>query len=349
MMKWVYYFFAMDNEFLALWATSPNNDPNEYSQIQLELRPTRIRELSDGDVVIKGEYSGVNYKDALALTGHGKILRQLPLIPGIDVAGRVVSSRSPLFHEGDLVLVNGANLGEKLCGGFSQYLRLPSDVLIPLPPGLSSREAMILGTAGFTAALAIHQMEKNGLRPAKGPVLVTGATGGVGACALSLLNQMGYEAEALTRRQEHQEWLQLSGANKVLDISDFSTRPLESVVWAGAIDNVGGKILEYILPRIDLWGSVASVGLAQSAKLNTTVFPFILRGVNILGVSSNNCPQPLRQELWQRLGSDMKPRNLEHILLDEISLKDLPSFAKKVIAGQHLGRTIVRLNDSVSL
>jgi len=234
-------------------------------------------------------------------------------------------------------------LGEKLCGGFSQYVRVPADILIPLPKGLNSREAMILGTAGFTAALAIHQLEKNGLRPTKGPVLVTGATGGVGSCALSLLNQLGYEAQALTRRPEQQGWLELCGASKVIQLSELTTRPLESVVWAASIDNVGGEILEYILPRIDLWGSVASIGLARSPELHTTLFPFILRGVNLLGVSSNNCPQKLRVELWNKLASEMKPLNLEHILHEEVGLHGLQAAAEKVIQGKHLGRILVEL------
>ncbi len=333
----------MTNSFQALWATNPTNDPNEFSQIQTQVRETQISELTTGDVILRAQYSGLNYKDALAITGKGKILRQLPLIPGIDVAGVVAESRSTLFKEGDAVLINGANLGEKMCGGFSQYVRVPADILIPMPSGLNSREAMILGTAGFTAALAIHQMEKNGLRPSKGPVLVTGATGGVGSCALSLLNQLGYEAEALTRRPEHQDWLELCGANKVIELEDLNTRPLESVVWASAVDNVGGGILQYILSRIDLWGSVASIGLARSADLNTTLFPFILRGVNLLGVSSNNCPQKLRVELWNKLGSEMKPLNLEHILFKEVELSGLYEAAETVIAGKHLGRILVQL------
>lgn len=333
----------MTKSFQALWATSPTNDPGEFSQIQTQVRETQISELTTGDVILRAEYSGLNYKDALALTGQGKILRQLPLIPGIDVAGVVAESKSTLFKEGDAVLINGANLGEKMCGGFSHYVRVPADILIAMPSGLNSREAMILGTAGFTAALAIHQLEKNGLRPSKGPVLVTGATGGVGSCALSLLNQLGYEAEAFTRRPEHQSWLELCGANKVIELKDLSTRPMESVVWASAIDNVGGGILEYILPRIDLWGSVASIGLARSPAINTTLFPFILRGVNLLGVSSNNCPQKLRVELWNKLGGEMKPLNLEHILFEEVQLSGLKEAAEKVLAGKHLGRILVQL------
>jgi NADPH2:quinone reductase len=335
----------MEKTFQALWANTPDSDSNNFQAMTCEVRNTTLDELSTGEVVLKAEYSGVNYKDALAVTGKGKILRQLPLIPGIDVAGTVVESRSQQFKEGDPVLVNGANMGEKLCGGFSKYLRLPADMILKRPDGLSAREAMIFGTAGFTAALAIHQMELNGLRPEKGEVLVTGATGGVGSLALSFLNQLGYETEAWTRREEHREWLHACGAAKVTDISDWdlSTRPLESVRWAGAIDNVGGEILSYILPRIDLWGSVGSIGLASSEQLHSTVFPFILRGVNLLGVSSNNCPPQLRNQIWQKIAGPMKPKNLEHMLSQEITLQQIPTTAQAIIRGEHRGRILVTM------
>ncbi len=337
----------MEKPFRALWANTPESDTNDHAHIQCEVRETELHELPAGDILVKTEYSGINYKDALALTGKGKILRRLPLIPGIDVAGTVAESRSPLFKEGDPVLVNGSNMGETFCGGFSEYVRLPDDIVIKRPDALSAREAMAFGTAGFTAALAIHQMELNGLRPEKGEVLVTGATGGVGSLALSFLNRLGYETEAWTRRKnQHEEWLYSCGAAKVTDISDLDliTRPLDSVVWAGAIDNVGGDILRYILPRIDLWGSVGSIGLAQSEKLDTTVFPFILRGVNLLGVSSNNCPFGLRQELWKKMASSMKPKNLDHMISKEVNLDNLLEEANNVIAGEHLGRILVKLS-----
>ena len=335
----------MEKSFSALWASTPGGDPNNFSQMACEARPTLLSELTAGDVVVRSEYSGINYKDALAITGRGKILRHLPLIPGIDVAGVVESSESSLFKAGDPVLINGSNLGEKLCGGYSQYLRVPANILIKRPQGLSAKEAMILGTAGFTAALAIHQMEKNGLQPEKGVVLVTGASGGVGSLALSFLNQRGYKTEAWTRRSEHTDWLYACGASKVTDISqfDYNTRALESVVWAGAIDNVGGKFLSYILPRIDLWSSVASIGLAESENLNSTIFPFILRGINLLGISSNNCPAKLRQEIWSKIASTMKPKNLDHIFSKEISLNELKREAEHIINGQHLGRILVKL------
>ncbi len=338
----------MDKSFKALWISSPENDPNEFKDSQSEIRETKINELTDGNVTIKAQYSGINYKDALAVTGKGKILRSLPLIPGIDVAGVVVESKSDQFKEGDEVLINGCNLGEKLSGGFSQYLRVPHDILIKRPKDLSALEAMIVGTAGFTAALAIHQLEKNGLRPEKGRVLVTGATGGVGSLALSFLNRKGYESEAWTRRKdEHKEWLEACGADYITDISDkdFSTKPLESVEFAGAIDNVGGEGLHYILTRLDLWSSVASIGLADSEKLETTVFPMILRGANILGISSNNCPFSLRKEIWEKIAGELKPKNLTHMMSEEIGLEEIPQKAQEIIKGKHLGRTLVKHED----
>lgn len=337
----------MNSTFRALWANNTDSNPDDFAHIRCELRSTPLTELSAGNVVVKVHYTGINYKDALAITGKGKILRQLPLVPGIDLSGEVVQSSSLDFAPGDRVLTNGCNMGEKFCGGFAEYARVSSDNLIKIPPEMSTREAMILGTAGFTAALAIHQMEVNGLTPAKGVVLVTGATGGVGSLALSLLNQLGYETEAWTRRKEHSEWLELCGAGKVTitDGWNFKTRPLESVSWSGAIDNVGGEVLSYILPRVDLWGSVASIGMAKSDKLSTTVFPFILRGVNILGVSSNNCPFSLRKEIWQKLAGAMKPKNLEHICTREIGLDQVVAEAQTVFEGKHLGRVLVNIGD----
>lgn len=335
----------METKFKALWVDNPESDPNAISENKPEIRQTSLSDLSEGQVVIRAEYTGINYKDAMAVSGKGKILRSLPLVPGIDVAGVVSQSSDSRFKEGDSVLANGSNLGEKFCGGFSEYLKIPADIIIPLPENLSSREAMIMGTAGFTAALAIHQLEINGLRPEKGEVLVTGATGGVGSLALSFLNHRGYETEAWTRREEHREWLELCGAAKVTNVKNhnFKTRPLESVVWSAAIDNIGGEYLSYIIPRIDLWGSVASIGLAQSEKLDSTVFPFILRGVNLLGVSSNNCPQRLRLELWQKLASELKPKNLEHMVCEEITLDEIPDAAERIISSQHLGRILVKI------
>ncbi len=333
--------------FKALWVDTSEHEPNRFKEAQTQIKETTINEMSPGNVIIKAHYTGINYKDALAITGKGKILRQVPLVPGIDVSGEIIESQSEHFKPGDLVLINGCNLGEKITGGLSQYLRVPHDIVIPLPQGLDTQEAMILGTAGFTAALAIHQLEKNGLRPEKGRVLVTGATGGVGSLALSFFNRKGYEIEAWTRRSEHKPWLEACGADLVTDITNknFATAPLESVQYAGAIDNVGGEVLSYILPRLDLWSSVASVGLTLSEKLDTTVFPFILRGANILGISSNNCPPSLRREIWKKMAEEMKPKNLLHMMNEEISLSEVKEKAESIIKSEHLGRILVNLQS----
>ena len=333
----------MKNGFSALWATNSSLNPDDFKNLRCEIKKTSIDELSPGEVIIENHYSSINYKDALALTGKGKILRKLPLIPGIDVSGIVVESQSSLYKPGDKVLIHGANFGETMCGGYSEYSRVPEQTLVKLPDEMSLKEAMVYGTAGFTAALAINQLEHNGLNPDKGTVLVTGATGGVGSLALCFLHKKGYTTEAWTRRESFVPWLKECGASIVTDTSslNFKTAPLAKATWSSAIDNIGGDILSYILPRIDLWGSVASIGLAQSEKLNTTVFPFILRGVNILGTSSNNCPQDLRQKIWKKMATEYKPKKLETILTNEITLKDLPSYAEKIIEGNLYGRTIV--------
>ena len=336
----------MKESFSALWASNPSLNTDDFAQLCFEIKKTRIDDLSPGNVIIENHYSSINYKDALALTGKGKILRRLPLIPGIDVSGLVAKSSSSLYSKGDKVLIHGANFGETMCGGFSEYSRVPEKTLVKLPEEMSLKEAMIYGTAGFTAALAINQLELNGLTPEKGSVLVTGATGGVGSLALSFLNSKGYTTEAWTRRKKLEPWLKECGATTVTNTShmDFKTSPLAKATWSAAIDNIGGDILSYILPRIDLWGSVASIGLAQSEKLNSTVFPFILRGVNLLGTSSNNCPQDLRQKIWSKIATEFKPKNLDSILSQEISLEELPAVAEKIIHSELFGRTIVNYN-----
>lgn len=333
------------DSFQALWANNSDQNIDDWTHIQCELKKTKLSELSEGEVLIETHYSSVNFKDALAVTGRGKILRNLPLIPGIDVSGVVAQSTDPQFKEGDPVIVQGCDNGEVRNGGYSEFVRVPSQAVIPLPQKLSLRESMIYGTAGFTAGLALHRMEINGLEPSKGKVLVTGATGGVGSISLQFLNKKGYTSEAWTRKKDKESWLKKMGAHKVIDIStkDFKTAPMASAEWAGAIDNVGDDILSYIIARMDLWGSIASIGLAKSPKLNSSVFPFILRGVNLLGVSSNNCPQGLRREIWQRLAEEYKPEDLESLVTSELNLNEIPAFCKKMIAGQSFGRAIVSL------
>ena len=334
----------METSFKALWLNNSNSDPDQTGQIKAQIRETKIEELTQGDLVIKTKYSAINYKDALAVTGKGKILRKLPLIPGIDLSGVVVRSNSPRFKEGDPVLAMGYNVGESYCGGFSQYARLPDQVVFHQPKNLDSRESAIMGTAGLTATIAIDQMEKNGLTPDQGAVLVTGSCGGVGVLALSFLSRLGYRAEAWTRRRENENWLKSFGADKVTDISqkDFSSHPLESPLWAGAIDNLGGEPLSHIIARMKLWSSVAVIGLAKSHQLKTTLFPLILRGVKLLGISSNNCPRELKKQLLEKMASTMKPENLDSMIFKEIFLEGLVEACHQVIGGRHRGRILVK-------
>jgi len=330
----------------SLWANSPNDDPNGYESIQCELKETEFESPSQGQTLIEAQYSSMNYKDALALTGKGKILRSLPLIPGIDVAGKVLETTHDSLQLGDSVLVTGCGLGENICGGYSEKVLLSNESIIPLPKGLDARQAMILGTAGFTAGLALHQLELNGLHPDKGDVLVTGATGGVGSLSLLLLKSKGYSTLAWTRKAQEEDYLRSVGANFVGDISDkdWKTRPLASAKWAAAIDNVGGEVLSYILPRIHLWGSVASVGMARSPLLGGSVFPHILRGVNLLGISSANAPMEVRKKVWQIWSQVAQKEDLTQVLSDEVSLEGLMKKAQEMIAGKTKGRVLVKIS-----
>lgn len=306
-----------------------------------------LKDLGPGEVVIRAHYSSINYKDALAATGVGKILRKSPLIGGIDVAGEVLSSDDARFKPGDAVLVTGSGLGEAHDGGYSEIARLPADWVVPLPAGLDYKSAMILGTAGFTAALAIHKMEHNGQRPDQGPMAVTGATGGVGSFAIDMLAGLGYEVTALTGKADEADYLKTLGAHEVLlraDV-DYGKRPLEKTRWAGAVDNVGGEALTWLTRTVGWWGNIASIGNAASAELNTTVYPFILRGVSLIGINSMATPMPLRREVWDRLASDLKPRHLDLISNPEVPFQDLPGQFQPMIDNKTRGRTVVRIGD----
>ncbi len=299
--------------------------------------------LSAGDVLVRVQWSGVNFKDALAVSGRGKILRRFPLNAGIDAAGVVDSSSDPRFRPGDPVLANGMGLGESHDGGFAQRLRLPGDWVVPLPAGLTPREAMALGTAGFTAALAIQRMELNGQEPASGPVVVTGATGGVGSVAVSILTGRGYATVAVSGRPEHREYLRGLGAAEVLTPEELKlgTRPLEPARFGGAIDNVGGELLAGLTRHVGLWGQIACIGMAGSPDLAGTVFPLILRGVSLLGISSANCPMPLRIQVWNRLGSDLKPKHLDRIVTEVVPLEGVVEAADRLLQRRALGRILV--------
>jgi acrylyl-CoA reductase (NADPH) len=312
------------------------------------LEDISIDDLAEGDVTIRVEWSSVNYKDALAATGKGKILKRYPLTGGIDVAGTVVESTSERFQAGDKVLANGSGLGEDRDGGFAEYLRLNSDWVVPLPHGLTSREAMGLGTAGFTAAMCLYRMEANGQKPGNGPIVVTGASGGVGTVAIDLLTHAGYEVHAITGKVAEFDWLEHLGATQCISRHDlhWGQRPLEKTSWAGCIDNVGGDMLAGISRVIDLWGNIACCGMAGGHGLNTTVFPLILRGVSFLGVSSSNCPADTRKMLWDRLANEWKPPHLDEIIRQEVPLESMDPIFNNMIEGKSLGRTVVKIQNS---
>lgn len=303
-----------------------------------------LDDLSPGEVVIRTAYSSVNFKDALAGTGQGKILRRFPLVGGIDVAGHVVASRDPAFREGDEVLVTGCGLSETRDGGYTQYARLESQWAIPLPKGLTLRESMILGTAGFTAALALFRMLENRQTPELGPIAVTGATGGVGSLAVDIFTQAGFEVHAVSGKPEHAPYLKALGAREVLPRDALSAgRPLESMRFGGGLDNVGGPMLASLLAQTAAYGNVASAGLAASAELDSTVMPFILRGVSLLGVASAGTARDIRDAVWQHLATDWRPAQLERICTREARLADLPDVFTNMLAGGSQGRTLVTI------
>ncbi|NOZ85142.1 MAG: acryloyl-CoA reductase [Deltaproteobacteria bacterium] len=305
-----------------------------------------IEDLTPGEVVVRVAYSCVNYKDALAATGKGKILRASPLVGGIDLSGNVVESKDPAFKEGDEVLVCGAGLSENYDGGYAEYARVKSDSIVRLPKGLSLRDAMAVGTAGFTAALAVQRLEDNGQQRDNGPILVTGATGGVGGFSVNMLSGIGYEVAALTRKQERKDYLRGIGAASVvlMDELQIGTRPLEKAVWAGAVDSIGGDVLSWLTRTVRPFGSIASIGLAGGTKLETTVMPFILRGVSILGVNSVLCSRETRDNAWHRIATDLKPRDLDKIVTREIGFDRLPDVFEGFMKGESVGRIIVNIS-----
>jgi len=304
-----------------------------------------LDDLAPGEVVIRVTHSGINYKDALAATGAGKILRRYPLVAGIDLAGIVESSSDPRFAPGTAVLVTGCGLSETHDGGYAQFARVPGDWVIPMPPGLDAFTAMALGTAGFTAALAIHRMEQNGQEPAGGPIAVTGASGGVGSIAIDMLSARGYRVVAVSGKAEAAPYLRELGASEVLLRAglDLGSRPLENARFGGAIDNLGGDTLTWLTRTVDFWGNIASIGLASGAGFTTTVMPFILRGVALLGVNSSATRREWRLAVWQRIATDLRPRHIERIVTRTIAFDELPAAFPDYIAGRVTGRTVVRI------
>lgn len=311
-----------------------------------EVKILRLEELPAGDVLIKVAYSSVNYKDGLASIQNGKIVRSYPFIPGIDLAGTVVRSDDSRYKEGDEVIATSYEIGVSHYGGFSEFARIPGDWIVPLPEGLSLKEAMVYGTAGFTAALSVHRLEENGLTPEKGKVLVTGATGGVGSVAVAMLAKRGYQVVASTGKEAEHDYLREIGAAEIIsreELAGEKFRPLDKQLWAAAVDPVGGKTLSSILSKLDYNGSVAVSGLTGGTDVPTTVFPFILRGINLLGIDSVYCPMETRKLLWQRMASDLKPEGLLETIQNEVELAELPGVLSSILKGKNRGRTIVKM------
>lgn len=317
------------------------------SSFSVAVKSVPLEDLPAGEVVIKVAYSSVNYKDGLASIPNGKILRSYPFIPGIDLSGVVVSSTDDRFREGQEVLATGYGIGVSHFGGFSEYARIPAAWLVPLPEGLTLKEAMIYGTAGFTAALSIQALEDHGLSPDNGKVLVTGATGGVGGSAIAMLGAKGYSVVASSGNTEATDYLKALGAEEVIsreEVIGSSTKPLDKQLWQGAVDCVGRDTLAAILSKITYKGSVAASGLTGGTSLPTTVLPFILRGVNLLGIDSVECPADIREKVWSRMGSDLKPAQLENLVDREVSLQELPQALEAILQGKTKGRVLVRIS-----
>jgi acrylyl-CoA reductase (NADPH) len=304
-------------------------------------------DLPPGEVLIKVAYSSVNYKDGLACIPEGRIVRSYPFVPGIDLAGSVAESSDSRFKSGDEVIATSYDLGVSHFGGYSEYARVKADWIVSLPTGLTLKEAMTLGTAGFTAALAIHQLEKNGLKPQNGPVLVTGATGGVSSIGINILSSLDYTVAASTGKSSEHGYLRELGASEIIsreETSAESNRSVEKERWAASLDSVGGNTLAYLIRTTKYGGSIAAFGNTGGPNLNTTVFPFILRAINLLGIESANCPMELRYQLWQRLASNYKPRHLLELISHEMPFEELPKALAKILKGGIRGRSIIKIS-----
>ncbi|MFJ7676460.1 acryloyl-CoA reductase [Peribacillus sp. NPDC097198] len=330
----------MTQQFDALFVNKQEDD------FSLTIQQLSLSDLPEGEVLIRVHYSGVNYKDSLATIPNGNIVGRYPIVPGIDLAGVVVSSRDSRFKEGDEVIATSYEIGVSHFGGYSEFARIPAEWVVPLPEGLTLKEAMVIGTAGFTAALSIMRLEENGLKQEDGNVLVTGATGGVGSFAVSILSKLGYSVEASTGKKSEHAYIKELGATKILsreDVYDGTLRPLGKQKWIGAVDPVGGETLASVLSQVKYGGSVAVSGLTGGTNLPSTVFPFILRGVSLLGIDSVNCPMDTRLKVWKRLATDFKLDHVEQLIQQEISLQELPDVLPTLLKGQARGRTIVKL------
>jgi len=330
----------MEKEYKALVINEVN------AAFEQTIQTLHIDNLPKGDVLVKVHYSSINYKDALSATGNKGITKKYPHTPGIDAAGEVVSSLDDKFKVGDKVIVTGYDLGMNTSGGFGQYIRVPSEWVVQLPEGLSLKESMIIGTAGFTAGISVLRLSAL-VKPSDGKILVSGATGGVGSVALSLLSKLGYQTVAISGKETEYPFLRKLGATEILPRADFQEvdkRPMLSAQYAGAIDTVGGPILENILKTLQPLGAVTTCGSVSATQLNMTVFPFILRGISLIGISAQNYPGALREPLWIKLATDWKPDNLLE-LYSEIRLEDIPETVALILQGKLKGRTIVNMLD----
>lgn len=331
----------MSEEFKALIVNKTDDD------FTVKFESLTADDLPEGDVTIQVHYSSVNYKDGLAATPNGKIVQSYPFVPGIDLAGTVTSSDDSRYKEGDEVLATSYGIGVSHYGGYSEYARVLGEWVVPLPEGLTMKEAMTLGTAGFTAALSIHQLEESGISPDSGEILVTGATGGVGSVAVSMLANRGYHVTASTGKESEHEYLKRLGATDIVsreEVTPEKIRLIGKQRWAGAVDPVGGKTLASVLSNTKYGGAVAVSGLTGGGDVPTSVFPFILRGVNLLGIDSVYCPKPLRETLWQRMATNLKPEGLEEIA-NEISFEELPQTLSDILNGKVRGRTVVKVKN----
>ena len=302
-------------------------------------------QLPPGDVVVRVEYSSANYKDAMAAGGHRGVVKSLPHVPGIDAAGKVIESADSGVATGDRVLVTGYELGSSRWGGWAEYIRVPAEWVVPLPDGWTPREAMVLGTAGFTAAQCVQALERQAITPNRGPVVVTGATGGVGCLAVMLLAKLGYSVSAVTGKSDQHEWLRSLGAGEILPreaVNDASSRPLLSSRWAGAIDTVGGNVLATLVRSLRHRGCVAACGVVAGHELPLTVYPFILRGAKLEGIDSAQCPTEQRHEIWKRLSNEWRLEGLERVAR-EVSLDDVGAVVEQLLSGQSCGRPVIRM------
>jgi acrylyl-CoA reductase (NADPH) len=322
------------------------NKDEESGKTSAAVEQISTDQLPEGNVVVNVEYSTVNYKDGLCIGPGGGLVREYPHVPGIDFAGTIESSDDPRYSAGDSVVLTGWRVGEVHWGGYAQKARVNADWLVPLPSGLSSRQAMAVGTAGFTAMLAVMALEDHGLKPDQGPVLVTGAAGGVGSVATAILANLGYEVAAVTGRPETEEYLRALGATQIVpreEINETVKRPLERETWAGCVDAVGGDMLARVLGQMKYGGSVSAVGLAGGAGLPATVIPFLLRGVNLLGIDSVMQPYDNRLRAWERIAKDLPMDKLE-AMIHPATLGDLPALGKDILKGQVKGRVVVDVN-----